>query len=208
MTARPRVVGLVGGMGSGKSAVARLFAERGAKIISGDELGHQALRQPEIREQVVRRFGDVLGPDGEIARPKLGALVFADPEALRALEALVHPWIKQRIREEIEAARSDPAVPLVVLDAAILLEAGWDDVCDQLIFVDVPRPLRLARLAAQRGWTEAELEARERAQMPLAEKARRAHHRLENAGDPEQLRQQVQTLLERLKDESKGERGA
>src|SRR5262249_21047205 len=167
------VVGVVGGIGSGKSQVTRLLAEAGAEVVSGDALGHEALRQPEVREQVVRRWGaGVLGPDGEIDRKKLGGIVFAEPSQLRELEALVHPWIKRRIREEVDAARAR-GVPLVVLDAAIMLEAGWEGACDEVLFVDVPRALRLERLARQGGWTEKEVEARERAQWPLEEKARR-----------------------------------
>src|SRR6185436_7540122 len=130
-----------------------------------------------------RRWGtSVLDADGEVDRRKLGGIVFADSSELAALEALVHPWIKRRIAEDVEAYRRDASVPLVLLDAAILLEAGWEGVCDALVFVDVPRPLRLQRMAGQRGWTQEEVEARESAQLPLLEKARRADFTLDNSG--------------------------
>jgi len=196
---KPKVIGLIGGIGSGKSQVARVFAEEaGAKIISGDALGHEALKQPEVRDQVVRRWGaSLLDANGEVDRRKLGGIVFADSSERMALEALVHPWIKRGIGEEVEAFRKDASVPLIVLDAAILLEAGWNGVCDALIFVDVPRDLRLRRVARQRGWTEEEVEARESAQLPLSEKAGRADGSLDNSGTVEDLRRQVRSLLAR-----------
>lgn len=192
-----KVVGLVGGIGSGKSEVARMFAaEAGARVVAADGLAHEALRQPEVREAVERRWGaGVLDESGAIDRKKLGGIVFADRSELEALEALVHPWIESRIRQEVEEARRGHC-PLVVLDAAIMLEAGWSDVCDELVYVDVPREVRLGRIARQRGWTEKEVEARERAQLPLEEKARRAGHTLENTGTLEDLRRRVRTLLE------------
>ena len=105
-------------------------------------------------------------------------------------------WITRRIREELDAARRD-GVPLVVLDAAILLEAGWAGLCDVVVYVDVPRDERLGRVARQRGWSAAEVEARERAQMPLTEKARMAHDTLDNSGTLDDLRRQVDALLGR-----------
>src|SRR6266852_993945 len=105
------VVGLIGGMGSGKSLVADLLAECGAKVISGDQLGHEALRQPDIQAQVVERWGEgVLNAEGAIDRRRVAQVVFADPEQRHALESLVFPWIRRRIREEIEAARANPEV--------------------------------------------------------------------------------------------------
>jgi dephospho-CoA kinase len=191
------VIGLLGGIGSGKSQVAALLARKGARIVAGDELAHAALRQPEIRAQVVARWGpQIVDEHGEIRRRQLGSIVFADAGERRALEAMVHPWIKRRIAEEVAAARADPAVRLVVLDAAVMLEAGWDGVCDRLVFVDAPREVRLRRVAGQRGWATAELEERERSQLPLTEKAARADHVLANATTLENLERQVDDLLQ------------
>jgi len=191
-------VGLLGGIGSGKSAVSWLLAEAGAVIVSGDEIGHEALRQPTLKARVVERWGaDILDENGEVRRRKLGGIVFADAEEKRALERIVHPWIKQRLTETVARLKEDPSVPLVVVDAAVMLEAGWDGVCDELLFVDVPRELRLERIARQRGWSEKEVAAREMAQLPLFEKARLAHHTLDNSGTLEQLRVQIDSLLSR-----------
>jgi dephospho-CoA kinase len=191
---KPLVVGVVGGIGAGKSALTRALARRGARVIVGDDLGHEALRQPALRDAVLRRWPGVKNEQGEVDRKKLGKIVFADAAELKALEALVHPWIKRRIAEEVQQVRAEQAVPLVVLDAAVLLEAGWDGACDRLIFVDAPRALRLARLAA-RGWTERDLQAREEAQLPLTEKRLRADHVLENSSTLEDLQRQVDALL-------------
>ena len=114
------------------------------------------------------------------------------------MEHLVHPYIEGRIREEIDRAVADPAAKFVVLDAAIMLEAGWDGVCDWLIYVHAPRPERLRRLAEQRGWSPRDVEARERAQWPLAEKASRADFAVDNSGSPAATAEQVEALLRKL----------
>jgi dephospho-CoA kinase len=190
------VVGLIGGMGSGKSLVAEMFRKRGAKVISGDQLGHEALRQPDIVADVVRHWGPgVLEPDGTISRPRLAAIVFGNPEERSALEKLVFPWIERRIQEEIAAARARSDFALVVLDAAIMVEAGWNKFCDWLVYVDAPRTIRLRRLKEQRGWGAKEVLERENAQMSLAEKARRANFTVDNSSTPERAAQQVDDLL-------------
>jgi dephospho-CoA kinase len=190
------VVGLIGGIGSGKSQVAAAFARHGARVIAGDQLAHAALRDPGVLARVAARWGEgILDGQGEIDRRRLAGIVFADSAELKALEAITHPWIRQRIRADMEAARADARVPLVVLDAAIMLEAGWNDVCDRLIYIDAPRETRLERVAQQRGWTEKEVAAREQAQLPLTEKVVRADHVLDNSASLEHLNRQVNDLL-------------
>jgi dephospho-CoA kinase len=195
---KPLVVGLVGGIGAGKSQVADVFARRGARVISGDSLAHAALRQPEIKEQVVRRWGRrLLDDEGEVQRRLLAPVIFADADERRALEAMVHPWIKGRIRAEVEAARTDAMVRLIVLDAAVMLEAGWHDVCDHLVYIDAPREVRLRRVAEQRGWAPREVESREAAQLPLTAKAAHADYTLDNSASLEHLERQVDDLVRR-----------
>jgi dephospho-CoA kinase len=190
------VIGLIGGIGSGKSQVAAAFARHGARVIAGDQLGQAALRDPDIRTRVAERWGDaILDERGEIDRRRLAAIVFADSAELKALEAITHPWIRERIRADIAEARNDPRVPLIVLDAAIMLEAGWNKVCERLIYIEAPRAVRLQRVARQRGWSEKEVQAREQAQLPLTEKVVRADHKLDNSTSLEHLHRQVHDLL-------------
>jgi dephospho-CoA kinase len=192
------IVGLVGGMGSGKSRVAEAFARQGAAVVAGDPLGHEALERPEILERIAARWGErVLGEGGVVDRKKLGAIVFASPVERANLEHLVFPWIEARIREEIAKAQADPRVPFVVLDAAIMLEAGWNNVCDRIVYVHAPREERLARLTAQRGWNADEVARRETAQLPLSVKASRADAAVDNSGGPDAMQAQVDDLLRR-----------
>jgi dephospho-CoA kinase len=193
------VLGLVGGIGSGKSEVAAALARRGGCLVAGDPLGHAALKQPSVRDAIVKRWGqDVLDVEGEIDRKKLGAVVFADPDERAALEAIVHPWIGRRLREQLLAAKADPACRFVVLDAAIMLEAGWRTACDVVVYVHAPRAVRLKRVAGQRGWSAEEVGKREQAQLPLALKAACADAALDNSGGPEELEAQVDALLARI----------
>ncbi len=174
------VIGLTGGVASGKSSVATLFAEHGCAVIDADSVGHAVLELPAVKERLVGRFGPAVvvghGPSGSaeprVDRKALAAIVFADPEARQALEAIVHPLMRARFLEEFEKelgpgrATGRP----VVLDAAILREAGWDDLCDLVVFVDAPRAERLRRATQNRGWSLQNFTAREGAQWPCQRK--------------------------------------
>jgi dephospho-CoA kinase len=197
------VIGLVGGIGSGKSHLASLMGKRGAVVIDADAVGHEVLDEPEIRRQIVARFGPGVvrsaaadgSENGLIDRRALGSIVFADRRALDDLEGIVHPVMRSRIIERIEAERRRGLAPAVVLDAAILLEAGWDDLCDRIVFVEASWPVRLARVSCSRGWTVEVLRAREAAQWPCESKKARAHVVLAN-DDAERLDEKVDWLFE------------
>lgn len=198
MTRTKPVIGLVGAIGAGKSTVATAFAARGGFVIDADRLGHEVLDAPEIRRQVLDRWGsrgNLLKPDGRLDRRAIATLVFADPAERTALEAIVFPQIGARAQDAIRKAQHDPAAKFVVVDAAVMLEAGWNDVCSRIVYVDAPRETRLARLAA-RGWTDADLTAREAAQWPAEKKMKRASAVIVNEGSREQLQEQVDRLLE------------
>ena len=199
-----QVVGLLGGVASGKSTVARLLAEAGAGVLDADHAGHEALCLPEIEQAARSRWGEsVFGVDGRLDRSRVAEIVFAPPpdgpRERRVLEQWTHPEIARIIRRQADAL-SAKSCPVAVLDAPLLLEAGWAKWCNMLVFVDVPRELRLAR-ALQRGWTSADFEARERAQISVERKRARAHLTLENAGDMEEIRRQVARLWQSLIDE-------
>ncbi len=121
--------------------------------------------------------------------------MFASADELRALEAMVFPYIEKRIGEEIAQARCQPDVKFIILDAAILLETGWQRNCDKVVFVDAPREVRLARLREKRGWSEQEVNRREAVQMPLDEKKRHADAVIVNDAGPDKVARQVQDLL-------------
>lgn len=196
MTARKPVIGLVGGIGAGKSAAAAALARRGGAVIDADRLGHEALEVPAVKDWLVARWGrGVLKSDGTANRRAIAGVVFRDPAELRELESVVYPVIGRRAAEEIAKAQADPAVRFAVLDAAVMLEAGWSGACDRLIYVDAPRDVRLARLAARSGWTEAEVAAREAAQWPAEKKKARADAVVVNDGSPERLQEQIDRLL-------------
>jgi dephospho-CoA kinase len=194
------VIGLVGGIGAGKSTAARLLAARGGVVVDADALGHDALEQPDVRQSVLRQWGDrvnLLRPDGRIDRRILGRIVFENSADRRALEATVFPYIRERAEAALAAAQADPAARFVVLDAAVMLEAGWDGVCDKVVYVDAPRPQRLARVAARSGWTDAELTAREAAQWPAARKMAAANAVVVNDAGPDELGRQLDELCVR-----------
>jgi dephospho-CoA kinase len=191
------VIGIVGGIGSGKSVVAEAMRRRGGYLISGDQLGHEALHQPDIRAKIVQRWGDkVLNPQGEIDRRQVAAIVFADANERRALEALVFPHIERRIHEEVAAAGAKPDIKFIILDAAILLETGWHANCSRIVFVDGPGAVRLARLKEKRGWSEEEVIRRESAQWPVEVKQSRADAVIVNDEGLEKVDRQVQAALE------------
>lgn len=188
------VIGILGGVASGKSAVARLLAEAGAGVLDADRIGHEVLGLAEVEAAARARWGDaIFDAAGRIDRGRLAAIVFTPPpEGPReraALEELTHPRIAERIRGEAERLAA-AGCPAAVLDAPLLLEANWDRLCDRLVFVEAPRHVRLAR-ALERGWSRAEFAAREHAQTPVEQKRARADLIIENSGDLEETREQV-----------------
>ncbi|MEW4569943.1 dephospho-CoA kinase [Tautonia sp. JC769] len=195
------VVGLVGGIGAGKSRVASELAARGAAVLDADAIGHALLDQRPSRNAVVARFGeDVLDASaGEAEEPKidraaLGGIVFAAPHALRALESILHPRMRSTFEKAIRRVGRRREAPMVVLDAAVLFEAGWDDLCDAIVFVDAPDRVRRARIAESRGWTGEQLAAREASQWPLGRKREQSDHVLNNHGTPEELAARLDAL--------------
>ncbi len=185
-----RVVGLTGGIGSGKSTVAQLFAERGARLIDADKIGHDVYRPGTPGwEQVVTAFGrEVMAADGAIDRAVLGRKVFTDPVARRTLNSIVHPLIGMEIVRQLEAARAAKDDTPVVIEAALLLDAGWRPLVDIVVVVVTPRERLIERIQRQRGLATADIEARMAAQISDEQRRRLADIVIENGGSLVDLR--------------------
>jgi len=182
------VVGLIGGVGSGKSTIAARLAEHlRVVVLNADAAGHRALTSQPVQNQLRRRFGDeIFTPEGDVRRDRLAALVFGDEPAQRQarhdLEQIVHPEIRADLKRQLEQARRQGDLDVIVIDAALLLEAGWDELCDAVVFVDTPYEQRLARVQTGRGWTADELPRREQSQLSLADKMAVADCVIDNSG--------------------------
>ena len=199
--ARIPLVGIVGGVGAGKSSVVRNVKSLRLHFIDADRIGHEQLAVAEIKEQIVKVFGtQVLDSSGSIIRPNLAAKVFGDsPEnqqRRQQLNSIVHPAIRSEIRRQINAAPQD--VDAIILDAALLLEAGWADECDAVIFIDTSLEQRQKRVAETRGWSVEELQRREASQLSLEEKRRRSNFCVDNSGKISVAAHQMEQALMKI----------
>jgi dephospho-CoA kinase len=191
------VIGLLGGIAAGKSAVAAMFAKLGARVVSADAIGHAVLAELEIRQRIAARWGaEVLDAAGRVDRGKLAERAFAGPAEHAALEAITHPAILDELRRQIASARA-ASPPAIVVDAPLLVEAGLDAACDVLVFVECPEELRGARVR-ERGWDAAELARRQRLQQPLEAKRARARRVIDSGVSLETTFQQVQELWQEI----------
>jgi dephospho-CoA kinase len=190
---RPYIIGLTGNIACGKSTVGKLLMARGADYIDADRLVHLLLEPgtPE-NDRIVERFGpEVRAADGRIDRPRLGGIVFADPAALRDLEAILHPGVRAEIRRRMAASTA----PIVVVDAIKLFEGGLAREMDVNWVVVCPRAEQVRRLMAERGMTQAQAETRISAQGSQEEKVRRATVVIDNGGTLEETERQVDAAL-------------
>ncbi|HJU57870.1 MAG TPA: dephospho-CoA kinase [Actinomycetota bacterium] len=192
------LVGLTGGIGSGKSTAARMLRERGAVVFDADVLAREAVAPgTEGHQAVVRRFGaDVLAPGGELDREALASVVFADPAARRDLEAIVHPEVRRLFAEGSEAYQDTDRI--VVLSAPLLVETGMHSAFDVLVVVAVPVEVQVERLMRDRGMSEESIRARIDAQAPLEDKAAVADVLLDNGGSPDDLERQIHRIWDEL----------
>jgi dephospho-CoA kinase len=228
------VVGVIGGIGSGKSSVTRrLHSFRPIALIDADQLGHQVLNLPHIQERVLQRFGSSIAvprtsesgeprsqangstrplPDGrstdqsealEVSRSALGCLVFgsdaAAQTARRDLESIVWPEIRSLIERQISELRRQANIEAIVLDAAVLLEAGWDELCDLVVFIDTPEADRIARVQAGRGWSAEQLAEREASQWPLPRKRAAADAVIDNSNNVDDAARQLEVVIAKQK---------
>lgn len=194
------VFGVLGGIGAGKSEVARLLAGPEGLVLDADRLAREELESPAGRERLVQRFGPrILGPRGEPDREALAQRLFADPAERAWLEGWIHPAVGVRMERELARARRERRAR-IVLDVPLLLESeaarALAEACDALVFVAASREVREQRVRRARGWRAGELERREAAQLPLEHKRARADHVIENEGDLDSLAAAVGRVLE------------
>ena len=192
-----RVIGLTGGIGSGKSTVSSLFRELGAEVVDADQLAHEVVEpgEPSLAE-IVAAFGDeLLQPDGRLDRARLAAIVFKDAAARARLEAITHPRIRRRLDEEVAARRLRPG--LLVLDIPLLYERPPNDTIQAVVVVWVDPATQLKRLL-ERGLDEVDARSRIAAQLPLDAKREMADYVIDNSGSRQQTRRQVEELYRRL----------
>lgn len=204
------LVGLTGGIASGKSAVSRQLAELGCRVVDADVLAREVVAPGEPAwRAIVAEFGrEVLGPEGELDRKRLGALVFADPARRKILEAITHPAIMARRQAILDAWAAEGFDGVVVLDIPLLIEVGAAAHVDRVVLVYAERDLQLERLMGRDGFDRAEAEQRIASQMSLAEKVRHAHFVVDNSGAPEETAAQVRAVHAALLAEHRARRAA
>lgn len=197
-----KIIGLTGGIASGKSTVARLLAELGATVINADEVGHEVFKpETEAWREVIAAFGaEVKAEDGTIDRKKLGKIIFSDPQARERLNRIMHPRILQAIREKLEAYRQR-GEKVVVIEAPLLLEAGWSILVDEVWVTSASEETILRRLISRSGLSELDALARIRAQMPLEERFKRAHVIIDTECSFSELKEKVKQLWQKHTEE-------
>lgn len=193
------VIGLTGGIASGKSAVTAMLAERGALVIDADKVGHEAYAPgSDCYRAVVDAFGsDIVASDGEIDRKALGGKVFGNPAERKRLEGIVWPWMRATMQQRLAGHRAD-GVPVVVLEAAVLIEADWIPIVDQVWLVTVDPAIARERIIARNGLTAEQADQRIAAQLTNHERAKHAHVIIDNSGTFDELRERVDAAWEAL----------
>ncbi|MBY9080320.1 dephospho-CoA kinase [Paenibacillus sp. HN-1] len=194
------IMGLTGGIASGKSTVSALLVSKGARLIDADAIAREImLPGHEVLASVAEAFGaGVLQPDGTLNRSKLGDIVFHDPEALKTLNGLTHPVIRRITRERMEAFEREDASRLTVVDIPLLYETEQEDMFEKILVVYVPRKVQISRLITRNGLTEEQARARLDSQMDIELKREKADYVIDNSGDLAGTERQIEQLLDRL----------
>jgi len=189
------IIGIMGGIGSGKSTVAAEFAKLGCKVIDADKIAHELLNRDAIKEKIMAFFGrDVVSTTGNIDRKILGEIVFADYDKLTMLNRIIHPHVIERVEELIEQYKQQNQTKAIVLDMPLLVEVGWDRRCDKLIFVDCEQKIRAER-AKKLGFDKNQLKIRENFQISLDNKLALADNTVENNSDFSAMVRQIADIF-------------
>jgi len=189
------VIGILGGIGSGKSTVAAEFAKLGCGLIDADEIAHKLLEKKYVKEKIIALFGPVLDSAGKIDRKKLAEIVFVDADKLASLTKILHPFVLARTEQLINQYNQENQVKAIVLDMPLLIEVGWEKRCDRLIFVDCERPLRVQRMREMGLFDENKIKIRENFQISLDNKAAIAENTINNNSGLSALVRQVADIF-------------
>jgi dephospho-CoA kinase len=189
------IIGILGGVGSGKSTVAAEFAKLGCKVIDADKIAHELLERKRVKEKVAAAFGrDALDAKGQIDRSKLASIVFADADKLSVLNGIIHPLVMRRAEQLIERYNRQDKVKAIVLDMPLLVEIGWAGRCDKLVFVNCRQKIR-AKRAKKLGFDKNQHKIRENFQISLDNKMDLADNTIENNSDFSALVRQVADIF-------------
>ena len=198
MTASIPIIGITGGIGSGKSFVSNLFTSFDCVVANADDNTKVVLNRPETQTTLTEWWGDeVIAEDGQTNRSFIASIVFNDEDARKQLESLVHPAVRELQNEQFALASEDTRA--LVIDAPLLLETDLHTLCDAVVFVQASDEIRLARVQETRGWDENELRRREEAQMPLDKKADSADYVIINESDQSSVMTQIKQILDDIK---------
>jgi dephospho-CoA kinase len=189
------IIGIIGGIGSGKSTVAAEFGKLGCKVIDADEIAHELLEKKTVKKKILEYFGrEILNPKGKINRRKLAEIVFADAGKLASLNKVIHPLVLKKTEKLIEKYKNQKNVKAIILDMPLLLEVGWEKRCDELIFIDCKQKIR-AKRAEKMGFNKNQLKIREYFQISLDKKAKLTDNIVENNSGFSALVRQVADIF-------------
>jgi dephospho-CoA kinase len=193
------VIGIAGGIGSGKTFVAGLFGELGCMVFHADEQVRAAYLDPDVIKVLRDWWGSTMfRQDGTVDKSAVAARIFADPVERSRLESLVHPWVVRDRDRRMAAVVGDPAIAAFVWDTPLLFETGADRECDAVVFVEAPAEIRASRVKSERRWDDQELFKRENLQIPLDKKRLMSQYVVVNTAEAGNARQQVRTILSRI----------
>jgi len=192
------VIGIVGGLAYGKSTVAAEFGRCGCAVIDCDKLGHDLLQEDEVRDEILSLWGRIADCNGQINRSSLAEIVFSDDVALTKLNSIMHPRIRQKVEDIIRLGQDDPNVAGIIVDAPALIEAGWEELCSHLVFIDAPESERQQRSRTNRNWTSNNWSRRENAQISIDKKRQMCSIQVCNSASLLDLRKQTRRLFLRI----------
>ena len=189
------IIGILGGIGSGKSTIAAEFAKLGCRVIDADKIAHELLEQKDIKEKIIASFGQVLDSAGKIDHKKLADIVFSDGDKLASLNEILHRLVLARTEQLIEQYNRENQVRAIVLDMPLLVEVGWEKRCDKLIFVGCERKLRVDRMKKMGVFDENQFKIRENFQISLDNKVAIAENTIDNNSGFAALAKQVADIF-------------